>query len=95
MITIAANTCDLALEEADPLASLESHLAHISVIYLADSGDSLPGAGSLPFSRIGAALRKRNYPGWLVLNRRPSGDATERRDELAACLDFLRDCGIG
>ncbi len=94
MIRLAANTCDMALEEADLLASVESHIADIGVFYLADSGDSLPGQGTLPFPEIGASLRRLEYAGWLVIAGRPAGREGDRPDDLRACLDYLRDCGI-
>lgn len=94
MITIAANTGDMALEEANPLECLRDHLAAISVIYLANSDAGLPGAGGLPFREIGAALRNLNYAGWLVLDGRPAHDERERQAELAACLDYLRECQL-
>lgn len=90
LITIAANTCDLALEEADLLASLESHLASISVIYLMDTESRLPGAGGLPFADIGAALRALDYEGWLVVAGSASGDEGDGGAELAACVEYLR-----
>ena len=96
MITIAANTCDMALEEANLLECLRKHLEALSVIYLANSGAGLPGAGGLPFPEIGAALRKLNFRGWLVLAGKPSADdERERHAELAACLDYLRECELG
>ena len=91
MITIAASACEMALEEADMLACLESHIEALSVIYLADSGDRLPAAGGLPFAEIGAALRQHEYQGWLVLDGRAAGDERERHAELAACLRYLRE----
>jgi len=93
-IMLAANTCDMALEEADLPASLANHAEAISVIYLADSGRALAGAGELPFQAIAAALRKLNYPGWLVLDGRPAGSERERRAALSASLHYLRNCGL-
>ena len=94
MITIAANTCEIALEEAEPLACLESHQRALSVIYLADSGDRLPGTGRLPFPQIGAALRGSDYTGWLVVAGGPTGEEREHRAELASCLAYLQKCGL-
>jgi sugar phosphate isomerase/epimerase len=94
MITIAASICEMALEEADLLTCLTTHLAAISVIYLADVGAALPGAGGLPFDKIGAALRKLDYGGWLVVDGRPRHDERERPKELAACADYLRQCEL-
>lgn len=94
MITIAASTCDMALEEANLLGCLQKHQAALSVIYLADSGRSLPGRGALPFPQIGAALRQSDYAGWPVLAGQPSGDQPKRGAELASCLAYLRDCGF-
>ena len=82
MITIAANTRDVALEVANLVACLTEHLPAVSVIYLADSGAGFPGAGGLPFHEIGAALRKLDYEGWLVLDGKPSAGERERRAEL-------------
>ncbi|MCY3978417.1 MAG: TIM barrel protein [Chloroflexi bacterium] len=94
MITIAANIRDLALEEANPLECLRNHLESLSVIYLANSGAGLPAAGGLPFPEIGAALRRLNYGGWLVLAGKPSADERERHADLAACLQYLRACEL-
>ena len=94
MISIAANTCDMALEEANLLECLTTHLTAISVIYLSDDGAGLPGAGGLPFTEIGAALRKLDYRGWLVVDGQPAQDERERHNELAACLDYLRTCEL-
>ena len=94
MITIAASTGDMALEEADLLGCLASHLERISVIYLSDLDMSLPGRGGLPFPEIGLALRKRDYRGWLVVDGRRAGTEREGAAELAACLEFLRECGL-
>ena len=93
MITIAASTRVMALEEADPLAALVRHQAALSVIYLADSGNGLPGAGALPFPELGAALRKAEYAGWLVVDGSPSGSHDQRGAELRACLAHLRSGG--
>ena len=93
-ITIAASACDMALEETDLSAGLAGHAEAISVIYLADSGRALAGAGELPFPAIGAALRAVDYQGWLVLSGRPAGSERERRAELSACLAYLRKCGL-
>lgn len=94
MITIGASICEMALEEADLLDCLESRLERISVIYLADSDLRLPGSGMLPFPEIGPALRRLDYRGWLVIDGRLSNTEREGSNELAACLDFLRDCGL-
>ncbi len=94
MITIAAKTCEMALEEANLLQCLTSHQEEISVIYLADSGDRLPGAGQLPFPEIGAALRKSDYKGWLVVDGRSLSEERERRVELASCMTYLQKCGL-
>lgn len=94
MITIAASIGEMALEEAALLPCLETHINQISVIYLADLNQGLPGAGGLPFSEIGAALREKEYEGWLVVDGRASEDARERGVELAACLEFLQDCAL-
>lgn len=93
-ITIAASAGDMALEEADLIGCLESHLERISVIYLAGREMRLPGGGGLPFREIGRALRKRDFRGWLVVDERPSKAGRQASVELAACLDFLRDCGF-
>ena len=92
MITIAASIGEMALEEAALLPCLEAHIDQISVIYLADRKQGLPGAGGLPFPEIGAALRKANYKGWLVVDGRAADDERKHRAELAACVDFLRRC---
>lgn len=94
MITIAASTCEMALEEADLPASLERHQQAISVIYLADSGARLPGQGGLPFPEIGSALRKLDYQGWLVVDGTPAEDERERRAQLHACLAYLHECHL-
>ena len=94
MIAVAANTRDMAQEEANLLECLTDHLALCSVIYLADSGAGLPGLGRLPFPEIGAALRKLDYRGWLVLDGRAADDARERYAELTACLGYLRECAL-
>ncbi len=94
MITIAACARALALEEADPLAALKTYQAALSVIYLADTGNGLPGAGALPFPEIGAALRKTNYKGWLVIAGRPAADERLRELELKSCLSYLRQGGL-
>ena len=94
MIAIAARTCDVALEETDPLACLRRHQRALGVVYLADSGERLPGAGGLPFAEIGAALRAAEYPSWLVVDGRPADDERERRQELASCLAYLQECGF-
>lgn len=94
MITIAASARALALEEADPLAALESHQAALSVIYLTDSGKGLPGVGALPFPEIGAALRKTNYKGWLVVAGRAADEERRHRAELASRFAYLRNCGL-
>lgn len=94
MITIAADTCDLALEEAELLECLQAHQAALSVIYLADSARRLPGSGALPFPQIGAALRQADYAGWLVVAGQPAADPPKRAAELSACLDYLQSCGL-
>ena len=94
MIAIAANTRETALEEANLLDCLTDYLAAISVIYLADSDAGLPAAGGLPFPEIGAALRNFNYEGWLVLDGLAADDERGRQAELAACLDYLRECQL-
>lgn len=91
MITIAASTAEMALEEGDLPACLESHQRSISVIYLANSGNGLPGAGGLPFPAIGAMLRKIDYRGWLVVAGRATGLERNSHAELRACLDYVRD----
>ncbi|MCY3914965.1 MAG: sugar phosphate isomerase/epimerase [Chloroflexi bacterium] len=93
-ITIAASAGEMALEEADIIGCLKSHLERISVIYLTDRGMRLPGRGGLPFPEIGQALRERDYRGWLVIDGRASHTGREGSSELAACLDLLRDCGL-
>jgi len=93
-ISIAASAGDMALEEADLLGCLDSHLERISVVYLADRSMRLPARGGLPFPEIGKALRKRDYRGWLVVDGRPSGSERELSVELAGCLDYLRECGL-
>ena len=93
-ITIAASAGDMALEEADIIGCLETHLERISVIYLADRGMRLPGKGGLPFREIGGALRKRDFRGWLVVNGQPSKAGREGSVELAASLEYLRDCEL-
>ena len=90
-ITIAANIGDMALEEADLLGCLQSRLERISVIYLAASDLRLPGGGGLPIAEIGPTLREQGYRGWLVIEGRP---AHAERNELAASLDYLRECGL-
>lgn len=94
MITIAASIGEMALEEGALLPCLEAHIDRISVIYLADPNQGLPGTGGLPFSEIGAALRELDYEAWLVVDGRASGDERERGVELAACLEFLRHCAL-
>ena len=93
MITIAASTCELALEEADAPGCLASNREWLGVVYLADSEDRLPGAGCLPFAEIGAALRKAEYAGWLVVDGPPARSLDQRDAELRACLAHLRSCG--
>lgn len=93
-ITLAASACDLALEEADLLAPLTSHAAALSVIYLTDSERALAGAGQLPFPAIGKTLNAQEYHGWLVVDGRPAGGTRDRRAELRACLETLRECGL-
>ena len=93
-ITIAASTCDMALEEADMLECLETQREAISVIYLADSDRGLAGAGGLPFPAIGEALRTMDYQGWLVVDGRPSAAGRARLAELSACLEYLRHCAL-
>ncbi len=93
-ITIGASTGEMALEEADMIGCLESHLERISVIYLADSGLRLPGRGGLPFPGIGRALRERDYRGWLVVDGQAAGAGRGGAVELAASLDYLRECGL-
>ena len=88
-ITLAANTCCLALEEEDIAASLAAHSRALSVVYLADDNRRLPGQGALPFPRLADALRSSAYAGWLVLNGECKGIA-----ELQDCLDYLLQCEI-
>ncbi|MDE2775272.1 MAG: sugar phosphate isomerase/epimerase [Chloroflexota bacterium] len=94
MITVAASIGEMALEEQALLPCLEAHIDRISVIYLADRNQGLPGTGGLPFPAIGATLRELDYEGWLVIDGRASKSGREGFSEFAACLDFLRDCGL-
>lgn len=97
-ITIAANLFHLALEERDLLESLRDHGDDISVVYLSEVNQRLPGCGLLPFAAIGDALQDMRYDGWLVLEADTSGrdpDANrETASELRDCVQFLRDSGL-
>ena len=94
MITIAANTYHLALEEEDLLSALAEHIEAISVIYLADSNGRRPGRGHLPFPAIGEVLASATYRGWLVLDSSRTRSPAPELADLRACLDYLRGCGI-
>lgn len=88
-IRLAANTYHEALEEANLVSSLRTHLPDIGVLYLTDTDHQLPGAGKLPFDRIGDLLNEAGYAGWLALEAE-GASATE----LESCLRHLRACGI-
>ena len=94
MITIAANTWHMSLEEEDMLAALADHIDAISVVYLAGADGGLPAPGPLPFPAIGALLADSSYAGWLTLGSWIGRAPAPTRADLRACCGYLRACRL-
>ncbi|MFN8375712.1 MAG: sugar phosphate isomerase/epimerase [Anaerolineae bacterium] len=97
-VKVAANLFHMALEEAQPLASLSAALqaeaGDIGQIYLADSNRRLPGQGLLDFAAVMRTIRDSGYQGWLTLECGAPGTNTEYANDYAdaapECLARLR-----
>jgi sugar phosphate isomerase/epimerase len=66
-VRIAANTCDLALEETEMITALRQHAPQIGYIRLVDNNGRLPGNGLIDFAAVITALREGGYDGWLTI----------------------------
>jgi len=97
-VRIAPVLFDLALEEADPAASLRQYGDRIGYLYLSDSNGRLPGQGLLNFGAVAQALREHQYEGWLcVTAEQPATrqDPYALYDALPDSLQHLRHSGLG
>ncbi len=66
-LKVAANTCDLAVQEDNPVGVLRQHMAQLAYLYFSDTGRSLPGMGSLPFAKYLDVLKESAYEGWITI----------------------------
>jgi sugar phosphate isomerase/epimerase len=75
------------LEEDDPTAALTATGSRLAHVQLSDSNRLQPGAGHLDFGATFATLRAMGYHGWLALECRLRGEASQA---LPATASFLR-----
>lgn len=76
-VRVAADTYHMNIEEADPAGALLTAAPWLGHVQLADSNRFEPGRGHLDWSLLLATLHAVGYGGWLALECRLSGDATE------------------
>lgn len=97
-VKIAAGLFHMALAEADLLAALRDHAAHIGYVHLADHNQRLPGQGLIDFAGVAAALNTAGYTGWLTYAcATPDDDprqAARLLEELPASLAHLKQAGF-
>ena len=87
-VRVAASTAHMALEEANIVATLAEHGAHLSYVQLDDPSGRLIGGGLVDPAVIQGALAAIPYRGWVTLHG--AGSAAE----LAACVEHLRALGL-
>lgn len=97
-IKLTADVFHMALEEADPFATLRQYAADIGYIHLADTNRRLPGQGLMNWAGLAAALNEAGYAGWAALECGEPGqnaeDSERFRAELPAALDVLARAGF-
>lgn len=82
-LKIAANTCDLDLQEEDPAQVLRQHMEHLAYVHLSDSARAMPGMGQIPFGDYIKVLKAHNYQGWMtVAATQPNHDALAKTVEM-------------
>lgn len=87
-VRIAPNLFDMALEEADPLATVATYSQRIGYLYLADSNGKLPGQGLYDWGQVAQTLQSSSYDGWLCLS---AGDVVNSPTEQYKIYDGLSD----
>ena len=97
-VRIAASLFDMALEEADYLASLKEMGERCSYLQISDSNDRLPGQGLIDYGALADTLRSMNYDGWLTLRCQHNPEDPEAslriRDALPGSMALLREAGL-
>lgn len=87
-IKVIYDTFHMAIEEADPVAALQSMGEHLGHVHLADSNRQIPGHGHTNFAVLLHTLRAMNYQGAMALECLVPGDPDIL---LPACVHVLRD----
>lgn len=86
-VRVAADTYHMNIEEADPPGSLLTTAPWLGHVQLSDSNRFEPGRGHLDWSLLLGTLNAVGYRGWLALECRLSGDAS---DVLPRSVSLLR-----
>ncbi len=76
-VRVMADLFHMNIEERDSAAALVEARDYLAHVHLADSNRLQPGLGQIMFERIFQALKQIEYDGFLALECRLQGEATE------------------
>lgn len=88
-VKIVCDTYHMNIEEADPIASLETALPYLGHVQLSDSNRFEPGAGHIDFASVIDLLKQNGYKGDLAFESQLSGPASEVLPKSAAFVRSL------
>jgi len=66
-VGVAADFFHMNIEERDPVVALQTFVAHVKHVHVADSNRQQPGSGHLNIPALVAVLGREDYQGWLTL----------------------------
>lgn len=78
------------IEEADPIAAIETIRPHMIHVHISENDRGVPGRGHVPWAKTFKALKKSGYDGWLTIEAFGRG-----LPELAAATRVWRDFSEG
>jgi D-psicose/D-tagatose/L-ribulose 3-epimerase len=78
------------IEEADPLAAIETIRPHMIHVHISENDRGVPGRGHVPWKQTFRALKTSGYDGWLTIEAFGRG-----LPELAAATRVWRDFSEG
>jgi sugar phosphate isomerase/epimerase len=94
-LKIAANLYHMIVEGEDIEMILSRDGDNIGYVYLSDTQHTLPGSGTIDFTRVAKGLDESGYSGWLTLEcgtpGHNSGDSEKILQSLPLCLQTLRE----
>ncbi len=89
-VKVMGDLFHMNIEEADLAATIRAHRDVLDHVHLADSNRVEPGSGHTDFASAFGALRDIGFEGWMALECRLTGDATDVLPAVARHLRSLR-----